>query len=515
MIVYAQGLHESALEWSAYRGSANGGAWRIDLFEVAAPPSTDAAALDAQRSNIRRLIRDAHKAAAPVDAAHFAVLLLGDDDVLPAWRFPQSDPVLMDDDRLYISDQPYQLLEDDDVIPSFALGRVPARSNDDARRLLAKIKSNETAASDVAPSDRITYVAGEGHFGPLDVLLETLFVMMVDHFVPDAFDLSMTYAKAASPYCPPPSKLTDTVLAQLSEGGLLFNYVGHGWERGFDSLHWNGQRIPILRVGDLARLDADVAPAGQRPVAFMSCCSVGHFDLANGEPCLSEALLFSLAGPIAIISGSRITHPYANTVLQKDISRALLVDRASTAGMLDLMADRSLLKQDADDRELDFIAGTLARSQKWATSLQDLRVMHARMYNLLGDPATRLNLPTIGVRDLALHDGRLTGSAPGIAIGRVLVRLETPRTGIAQPSKLIAVHGDNDPDLERKAANNYPLANDRLLREVAGEIKDGRFAIDLGALPKDVGVLRIQVKWADDEGIQHEALGALRLPASP
>jgi len=508
LIVHAPALAASAKEWAAYRTRTG---WTVERREIAATANPDA---DAQRQAIRQAIRSAHSHAAASDLSGFAVLLLGDDDALPAWHFDQTDPLVMDDDRQYISDQPYQFADDADEIPDFALGRVPARSDDDARALLRKIEANEAIAVAGNPaSGRITYIAGEGHFGALDPLLETLFVMMVDRFVPDAFDLSMTYAKASSVYCPPPSHLTATVLERLTEGGVLFNYVGHGHERGLDSLYWNNKRLPILRTRDLQSLDAgSVSPMSQRPVAFMSCCSVGHFDLPAGDPSLSEALLFHPTGPVAIISGSRITHPYANTILQKDITHALLIERAPTAGMLDLLADRSLLKQDSDDRELDAIAGMIARQMKWTSSLKDLRVMHARMYNLLGDPATQIALADASVRNLVQADGVLRGESEGIVSGRVTLRIETLRTVIPKADKLIKVEGDSDPDLERKAATNYPLANDRLLQELQGEMKDGGFEIALpNPLPAGTAVLRVRIEGVDSNGVARTSVGALRL----
>src|SRR5689334_2487728 len=105
----------------------------------------------------------------------------------------------------------------------------------------------------------------------------------------------MTYAKATSVFCPPPSQLSETVLQRLGEGCLLFNYLGHGSPWGLDSLYWAGKRIPILRVRDVEKWRPPADDA-LMPIAFMSCCSVGHFDLAKGDHCLSETMLFTSGG---------------------------------------------------------------------------------------------------------------------------------------------------------------------------------------------------------------------------
>jgi hypothetical protein len=518
MIVHAPVLRDVAREWADYRNTHG---WTASTHEVPALSAEANADHDAHRLAIRQIIRTAHASAKSVDPSHFAVLLLGDDDAIPPWPFEQTDPLLISDgdgERIFISDQPYQLADDDNDVADFPLGRVPARSNDQARGLLQKIREHESAPPTGVDRRRVTYVAGEARFGPFDLLLESLFVMMVDQFVPDAYELTMTYVKSSSIYCPPPSQLTQTVLTRMTEGAALFNYLGHGWSRGLDSLYWNGKRYPILRVNDLSELDESALKDRARPVAFMSCCSVGHFDLSDGELCLSEAMLFHPSGPIAVISGSRVTHPYANTVLQKDITAAMLRgDGSATAGLLDLHAERSLLKQDAADRELDFIAQSIARSQKWQTSLRDLRKMHAKMYNLLGDPATALTLPAMTVKEIRVADGVVSGRVEGMKDGRVTVEIETPRVEVAERAKLLPPVGDNDPDLEAKAQNNYPLANARLLLKVQGELQeDGRFEIalprDAAILPPEAGLVRVRITGTDaTTGKQRDAIGALRL----
>ena len=191
---------------------------------------------------------------------------------------------------------------------------------------------------------------------------------MVERFVPDDFDVSLTYAKASSIYCPPPSRLTATVLRQLGDGALLFNYVGHGTATAFDELRLGEQRLPILRIDDPQRLPS---PHPRLPIALLTCCSAGWYDLPGGDLSLGEAMLFHPAGPVAVIAGSRPTHPYPNAILQKDVTMLLLVDRVQTVGDLDLLATRSLLQIDATDREIDLLAAPIAVANKWPTAVSN------------------------------------------------------------------------------------------------------------------------------------------------
>ena len=249
VIIHAAHLAAAAAAWDEYRTEDG---WNVVRHAV--QPSDD---LPAQRDELREAIRQAAATPKNDPPPTVAVLLLGDADAngVPTWTLPQPDPALQDiDDDNYATDHPYQLIDDTDDLPDIALGRIPARTNDQALSVLEKIKRYEHNAPFGLWRRRIAYIAGEGRFGLADIAFELLFKQMVARLVPDEFDVSMTYAKASSIYCPAPSKLTDTVLNQLGDGALLFNYIGHGSAERFDYLNFNGQRLGILNVDDLAQL---------------------------------------------------------------------------------------------------------------------------------------------------------------------------------------------------------------------------------------------------------------------
>ena len=505
MIIHPKALAASAGEWSKYRSS---GGWNVLTHEVTADGLPEDLALQ-----LRAVIRAEIVRHASPEREAFNVLLLGDVDAIPTWSFRQAEPSLLDaDGPEYASDHPYQLLVDDDESPDIALGRVAVSTDEQARGVLEKVKAYESHPRGATHDQldvsgrRITYVAGEGRFGPADALMESMFIAMVDTLVPPAFEISMTYASAKSVYCPPPSALTDSVLDRLGEGSLLFNYLGHGWERGFDSLHWSEKRIPILRIEDLDRLQGG---PGQRPIALLTCCSAGWYDLGGGQPSLAEALLLHPAGPVAVIAASRPSHPYANTVLQKDVTQLLLADRAATVGELDLRATQSMLKIDALDRQLDAMARPLTTMMRLTGSLADCRLMHARMYNLLGDPATVVCRPELSFRDVQWQDGVLRGQVNGMVSGKVLVTIESARTTPVHADRLQQPLGEDDPDLERKAIANAPLVNDRTIGRVLAAIVDGRFQVPLPvATARTAATVRFFAQGEDAEGNDVSAFGA-------
>jgi hypothetical protein len=335
-----------------------------------------------------------------------------------------------------------------------------------------------------------------------------MFRTMVERLVPDAFDVSMTYAKPSSIYCPPPSRLTDTLLARLGEGAILFNYVGHGNESGFDAMSWNGRSLPLLEVADLSRLESGTPGL---PLALLTCCSAGWYDLPGDERSLAEAMLLHPAGPVAIIAGSRPTHPYANVVLQKEFTRALLSDGAPTAGALDLLAMQQAIVVDPEDGQLDALAAPISLAMRWPSTLAGLRRMHVQLYNLLGDPALRLDLPRRGVGGITVSEGRLEGRVDSMRSGTVLVTIESQRTVPARSAALLSVLGSDDPDLEAKAAHNYPIANDLVLLRLAGDVTAGRFRVPLDTMPAGAALVKVYAAGEDEHGRAFDAIGAERL----
>ena len=357
----------------------------------------------------------------------------------------------------------------------------------------------------------MTYVAGEGHYGPIDTLLERLFEQMVTTMVPDAYDVSVSYAKATSKYCPPPGRLADTVLEQLGGTAMLFNYVGHGSATRFDALHWAGTRVPVLRTDDFARLEAS---GDGLSLALLTCCSAGWYDMPDGNQSLAEGMLFHPAGPVAVVAGSRNTHPYPNTVLQKEFTQTLYSGRPETIGALDLAAMQAMLTQDQSDRELDAIAAPVALFQRWPSSLAELRETHVRLYNLLGDPSMRLTLPADDALEMERDGAMIAGRVTGMDRGRIVVTVETARTELAHPDRLIAVTGPDDPDLDAKAARNYVEANNRILLRAEGRVRDGRFELKLAdSLPDRAAFIKAYAWGTTPDGEPFDAVAVKKFTA--
>jgi hypothetical protein len=510
IIVHPPHLAQAARRWSEYRTPKG---WQAQLLVCEPGVHHQARALALQSD-----LRAAFNAAGSPSAERFAVLLLGDVDApdapgIPTWRYHQFDGDLTTRrDTHYATDHPYQLMDDADEIPDVMLGRIPAATNEQALALLDKITQYERHGLDHCTPDAVAFVAGEGGFGLADHLLEWLFRAMVDRFVPPAYRLSMTYAKPTSIYCPPPDTVPQTIGGQLTEGALLFNYVGHGSADSLGSMRYDGRSVSLLTNDDVNALP--VPDHAHRPIALLGCCSTGWYDGVDGRPSLAETMLLHDAGPVAVIAGSRLTHPYGSAVLQKDITDLLLRRRIPTVGELDVRAMQSMLEIDNTDLALDAIAEPLSRLQGWDTSLRGHRRMHARLYNLLGDPCTIIQYPHV-LREAIIRDKHLHMTMQNIQSGTVTLTIETTPDDLARPSQLMPITGADDPDLSAKARHNHALANQRVLKQLEMDFEDGRAIVRLpDDLPLRAAIVRIHATSQTDDGRSITEVGAVTIPIS-
>lgn len=489
VVVHTAELSSVANQWSEYRRQRGWSVENIDLSALVKQGSDSQVTAIALQAELRRRFAEAQSRG--VRGGHFAVLLLGpvtDADgqpAIPTWHRPQHDPELIGRDGLadIATDLNYQLADDRDDLPDFMLGRVPARTPAEAMAALDKVQRYETQAPPGPWRRRLTYLAGEGGFGAIDTLLERLFIRMVDQIVPYDFDIDMTYANPRSPYCAPPSRFSDIVLDRLSEGTLLVNYMGHGHVDMLDRFTLGDQRFNVCSVHSLE----DLTDSGNRlPIALLVACWTGRVDLPDDRRGLAEMMLFNRNGPVAVIAATRITHPYANALVQKSFTQQLCEQKRATVGAAHLATMRSLAKPDEIDRQLETLAAPIALVMKWATSPADLRLMHIGMYTLLGDPATRIAYPPNQVVDWTFDPitARASGTVPAATKGEVLITIETQRETIARPGEMQIAIGVGGAVLDMALNHNYALANDKVLWRTTVPLQPGgRFDM---ALPRAV-----------------------------
>jgi hypothetical protein len=304
---------------------------------------------------------------------------------------------------------------DDDRVPDLAVGRLACDSAVELELIVGKILAYERSRDFGAWRRQVHFVAGLGGFGAVaDTVMEAAAKSLINNGVPSAFCTTMTYGSWQSPYCPDPRDFRRVTLERLNEGSLFWVYLGHGQQRSVDEVHVPGARFPILSAEDASEL----ACRHGAPIACFLACYSGAFDMP--ADCLGEELLRTEGGPVAILCGSRVTMPYAMTVMGSELLSQVFTLQAPTLGEALLGAKRRMMETEnlgAHRQAMDALARLLSPT---ADELVAERAEHLDLFNLLGDPLLRLPYPQAVELDI---------EAQVIAGEKLLVRGTSPLAG--------------------------------------------------------------------------------------
>lgn len=442
------------------------------------------------------------------------VLLVGDADpaagddaearkhVVPTEHIDAKINVRWGSEKDIASDNGYADI-DGDHVPDVAIGRLTADTPDEVRSLTGKIIDYERTRDFGLWRRRVNLIAGVGGFGAFaDRVLETITKRLIVEGVPSEYQTSMTYASWRSPLCPDPRAFHQTTLDRLNEGCLFWVYIGHGHRHGLDQMHAEGRRYHIFDQRDVSKL----ASRSGAPIACMLACYTGAYD--QRHDCLSEHMLRAKGGPVAVLAGSRVTMPYAMSVLSLAMMEEMFTKRRATLGEVFLHAKQSLAARDSDDtnrKMLDVIASTISPKP---VDLAGERIEHLYLFNLLGDPLLRLpqgkqieiESPAIATAGQPLT---ISGTSPIDGPARVELVVARDRFTFYPP-----VRSEFKDDAKSRAefASVYRRANDHRLVTRSMEICDGEFHTTLDVPTTAHGACHVRVYV---EGESQHALGAV------
>jgi hypothetical protein len=376
---------------------------------------------------------------------------------------------------------------DDDDLPDAAIGRLSADTTSQLSAIVAKIIAYENQAAagrgagGALPADdewrrRVNLVAGLGGFGALvDTAIETAAKSIIAEGIPAAYTTSFTQASWRSPYCPPPAQFGETVIGRLNEGCLFWVYMGHGQPLELDRVQVPGGEHSILRIGDMDRLQSRRGP----PIALFLACYTAAFDARSD--CLAEELLRAMQGPVAAIGGSRVTMPYAMSVLGVEMLKECFVNRRPTIGEVLMHAKRGMAlgpRDDARTKQLDALASLLSPSPD---ELAAERLEHIQLFNLLGDPLLAIGHPhavTVRVAETAHAGDRLAISGECDVDGPATFELVVRRDRLTfKPETRDDYFASSETDDEYQ--RTYTAANDTRLATVRANVTGGTFRTQL------------------------------------
>lgn len=393
---------------------------------------------------------------------------------------------------VYPSDAPFAEIDGEIAL---AVGRVPVRSARETEQFVAKLLRYETTAVTNPWPRRLVLRAGTADFGAMtDRAIERAALGLLNDSVPYDFDLHVTFAKEGSHYANRPDQLQLSLQQDAARGALFFAYVGHSGRSSFQSMAFRGWRYSLGKSDDFASM---VITEGA-PVFLSLACDAGAFDMDEGRRSISEEAVLNPQGPIAAFASSRVSHPYPNFLYGEAFIESFLVKRPPTLGEGLVAMKKDMLAG------FDLIGEMLSK-----TDTDDLKTEHVGLYNLLGDPATRLRYPEalkLDVSGEAQPGQPIRVRVQSPVAGDAIVTLETQRSVIAHD--LTDVSSLPDGEALRKMADNHRLANDKRLQEKRVVI-DARVEVTM-VVPEAPGHYVVKAFVTSRDG-QRFASGHLRM----
>jgi hypothetical protein len=216
------------------------------------------------------------------------VVLLGDGtydykDYLGTGVENQVPPLLVKSTYMWTASDPtYGAVNGEDALPDLAIGRLPASTLDEARRMVEKIVSYETGGFRLM--DSVALVADNpDKGGDFEANAEEIAAQL--GLVPELTKIYLGLLGVES---------TRTAIAEAFDGGAsLLSYIGHG---GLD--RWAHEKVlDVPAVGSLY-------PQPQQPVVLTLNCLNGYFHLPYYDALAEELLKAEGKGAIATFSPS-------------------------------------------------------------------------------------------------------------------------------------------------------------------------------------------------------------------
>lgn len=396
------------------------------------------------------------------------------------------------------TDAPYADI-DQDGCPDLAIGRLPAKTPEELERMLRRSKDYES----IRPgpwNDMVHVTAGVGGFGFLaDAAIETVTRRFLTEGIPSYFRMNVTVASCTSTYCPNPFKLREAYIDRINQGGLFWVYIGHGQVDQLDHFQVDRSWLPIGQPSDASSFACRNRP----PIALMLACFTGAFDAR--VDCFSEHLIAQPEGPIAVISGSRVTMPYGLSQLSSELLNGCFRDRIPTLGELLLQAKRRVwIDDEASGQESNSVASESSsdspsegfdirkRYRKIVTEMaqalnpsqHDLileRREHVRLMNLLGDPLLKIPYPSpiqLEVPERAISGERLKVAGHSGVAGKLVVELALVRDRVPDGVAAVRNYRGTQEDHDRME-KNYQACNELRVDRQERVVGPGEFEIEL------------------------------------
>jgi hypothetical protein len=379
-------------------------------------------------------------------------------------------------------------------LPSVPVGRFPARSEQEAKDMVAKTLRYENDRRPDPWRRRLTILAGVPAYNPLvDRVVESLAFSRLDRLDPSWTGRAL-YTNPQSRFCVPDARLHARALRYVQEGQAFILYLGHSSPEGL----YAGNDASFLDRADWGRLRIERGSG----VFFTTGCNGCQLGGKDGEG-YGIAAVRNPQGPAAVIGPHAVSYAAMGLLASDGLFESALAGRLpERLGTTWLAVERGVAQGKIDALTygmLDAVDGDSSIPQ--ATQRQE----HLEMFVLLGDPALRL--PAVPA-DVELKAESVQPGKPLAVRGRVparlagaRVRLTLERTVGSVPDDLETLPGGAGRD--RVMLANHEKANRFVLAATECPIRDGAFEarLDLPAkLPWPRVLLRAYAATDTEEG---------------
>jgi hypothetical protein len=274
---------------------------------------------------------------------------------------------------------------DDREVPRIPTGRLPARSAAEARALAEKILAWEKQP---IGSLSLPMWAGDPLYAPeyTERFMNFLF-SQVQRNAPAWLEPWVLSGDMKHSLAGPFDQQVRLFNERTARGAIFTGMIGHGLPDHFLSF-----RIGRNRVGFDVKDARALTEGAPRPPHVIFACQAGKFTLPNGR-CLAEELVLAPAGPVLCIAATEDSHPLPNFY-----TATSLLQKVKAAEGPERFGDLWLEAQRAARRRHDTLYELLLRDaegrlKKGRADVELLKIDQASLYAIMGDPATRVQIP--------------------------------------------------------------------------------------------------------------------------
>lgn len=361
---------------------------------------------------------------------------------------------------------------DDSLLPTVAVGRFPARTVEEAERMVWKTLAYECNTEPGDWRQRITVLAGVPAFTPLvDRLIETMAMSRFGKLDP-RWTVRALYHNESSRFCVPDSLLHARSLQYVREGQALTLYLGHSWAKGLYA-----PKARFLDREDWAALRIERGPGIFATFGCNGCQLWGPEGEGYGVSAMRNPF-----GPVAVIGSHGICF-----AAMCQLGADGMLETVGAGRFPERVAEVYLkVKQGIAHGKMDALSYRLLDAADGDSKIpqDEQRQEHLEMFLLLGDPALRL--PRVAHEIKLSTAATLTPGSPIVVQGelpaaltecRIKLTLERPLTSV--PAGLQPLPANSAPERQQVMLANHERANQFVLQSQEFTVIDRRFQVQL------------------------------------